>query len=109
MSEETERAVRRVTFNLTPFGASGAEDFYANVTGVGNTPTEVVLAFGQLFPDAAVSASGVIEIPPRVRISLPSSAAEVLLRQLSQQLEQRRSMEEAMGAQEQADDRSSAQ
>jgi hypothetical protein len=93
MGEQAQRLLRKVTFNLTPFGAAEAQDFYANVTGVGTTPSEVIVAFGQLLPDARVSNLDVIEIAPKVRVSMPAATARVLLQQLGQQLEQREAFE----------------
>jgi len=100
MSEVSRPAAKKVMFHVTPFDDPEAADFYANVTGVGNTPLEVVLVFSQLLPEAAVSQLGVVALRPKLRVSLPSSAAKVLLRQLSEMLEQRVQLDEELSRQE---------
>ena len=100
MSEMRKPLGQKVTFHITPFDAPEAADFYANVTGVGNSALEVVLVFAQLLPEAAVSGLGVVAVPPKLRVSLPPTAAKVLLDQLSQQLEQRVRLEDEVTRQE---------
>jgi hypothetical protein len=100
MSEARKELGQKVTFHITPFDAPEAADFYANVTGVGNTALEVVLVFSQLLPEASVSGLGVVAVRPKLRVSLPPSAAKVLLDQLTQQWAQRAQLEAELSKQE---------
>jgi hypothetical protein len=84
---------RQVTFNIAPIGDPGAQDFYGNLTGVGTTPTDIVLVFAQLVPEAKMPDADAIDIRPKVRITLPPAAAARLREQLEQQLSLRASIE----------------
>jgi hypothetical protein len=84
---------RQVTINIAPIGDPDAEDYYGNLTGVGTTPTDIVLVFAQLVPEAKMPDADVIEVRPRVRITLPPAAAARLREQLEQQLSLRSSIE----------------
>ena len=89
MPEMPELVGKRVLFVIEPFGAPAATDFYANLTGVGSGPAEMVLAFAQAMPGEEAGDEGRLRVEPKVRVTLPVAAAHNLVAQLRQQLEMR--------------------
>jgi hypothetical protein len=85
---------REVQFRVTPFDAAEAQDFYANLTGVGNSVAEMVLVFAQAYPEPKLSEGEPIRVAPKVRVTLPVEAARNLLRQLTDQLGVREAIDE---------------
>ena len=83
MSDLVEQRLRQITFNVEPFDSPGAADYYANLTGVGCTPSEIVLVFAQALPGRQ-GTEEVMSVAPKVRVSLTPSAASKLLEQLSE-------------------------
>ncbi len=86
MPETADVQATVVTIRLDPFYSPEAEDVYANVTAVGQTPYEVVIAFAQIFPDQVRPGQGEVMLPPQLRVTLPVVAAKKLAQFLAEQL-----------------------
>jgi hypothetical protein len=104
VSEDPEAKFGQAKVSIGPFDHPDAEDHYANMTGVGITRSEVVLVFGQIFPEAIRSVDGgPFRLTPRLRVTLPVAGAQNLLSQLTQQLGVQEKLEDELRRKESGD------
>ena len=76
----------RVHVRVTPVDAPEASEYYANVTGVGITQSDLVMLFARMLPLEVAPDRGEIQVEPHLRVIMPVSAAQNLVRQLQEQL-----------------------
>ena len=98
MAKKAEAKEQKVTFKFEPFYSPEATDYYANMTAVGSTVFDVVLAFAQVFPDQVQPGQRTAKIVPKVRVTLSVEAAEMLLNSLARHLEMRKKAAAQPGA-----------
>ena len=91
-AEDSEVTKRQVLVRVTPFDAPDATEHYANMTGAGITPNELVIVFARFLPQEHPLESSEIKIEPRLRVIMPVSTAQNLLNQLRDQLEKHRQL-----------------
>jgi hypothetical protein len=93
MADAREVGKLVITIRLDPFYSPDATDVYANVAAVGQTPQEVVIAFGQIFPDQVPPGQSEVTLAPRLRVTMPVVAARKLVQVLAEQLRLRDELE----------------
>ncbi len=105
MAHDDAASDGRIRVKVTPIDSPDAEEYYANITGVGMTQADFVLLFGRMLPPDQ-SRAGDIQIKPRVRILIPLFAARHLVRQLQEQINKHIELITSVGQEEEEDDNS---